>query len=59
MIDDGPKEGILKQFKNPSERLFMIIFILKNAYCFWECENWHFLYKNNYVAVGVMKVVIV
>ncbi len=50
---------LLKQLKNPSEGLFMIMFILQNAYCFWECENWHFLYKSNYVAISVMKVVIV
>jgi hypothetical protein len=61
MIDDGSKGGarLLKQLKNLGEGLFMILFILQNAYCFWECENWHFLYKNNYVAIGVMRVVIV
>ncbi len=38
--------------------LFMILLILQNIFL-WECENWHFLYKNNYVAIGVVRVVIV
>jgi hypothetical protein len=61
MIDDGSKRGaqLLKQVKNLGEGLFMILLILQNACCFWKCENWHFLYKNNYVTIGVMKVVIV
>jgi hypothetical protein len=61
MIDDGSKGGarLLKQVENLGEGLFMILLILQNAYCFGECENWHFLYKNNYVAIGVTRVVIV
>ncbi len=57
-MDDGSKGGarLLKQVKNPGEGLFMILLILQNAYCFWECEDWHFWYKNNYVAIGVMRV---
>ncbi len=47
MTDDGSKGGaqLLKQVKNLGEGLFMILFILQNACCFWECENWHFCTK--------------
>jgi len=60
MIFDGSKGGarLLKQVKNLGKG-FMILLILQNAYYFWECENWHFLYKNNNVAISVKRVVIV
>jgi hypothetical protein len=63
MIDGGSKGGarLLKKVKNLDEGVVHDIAlqnVLQNIFL-WECENWHFLYKNNYVAIGVVRIVIV